>query len=242
MLRPPRRLRAATYNRAVTPSEQTGRFRDLSIDDFTDRLASSDPVPGGGSASAVAAALGASLVTMVGSLTTGRPKYVDHEPMLAWVIETGRRLSDRFLTLADEDAEAYAGFAAALKLPRDTEAQVAARTEAMQTAARRASEVPLRCVEACVDLVGAAEALAGRSNPNAASDVDVAALLGEAAARGAAANVFINLPSTGDPEFEGAATARVTELLAAIEDLASQTHQAVASGDRRDPVELAKPA
>jgi methenyltetrahydrofolate cyclohydrolase len=226
----------------VTPSEQTGRFRDLSIGDFTGRLASSDPVPGGGSASAVAAALGASLVTMVGSLTTGRPKYVDHEPMLAWVIETGRRLSDRFLTLADEDAEAYAGFAAALKLPRDTEAQVAARSEAMQTAARHASEVPLRCVEACVDLVGAAEALAGRSNPNAASDVDVAALLGEAAARGAAANVFINLPSTGDPEFEGATTIRVTELLAAIEDLASQTHQAVASGDRRDPVELAKPA
>jgi methenyltetrahydrofolate cyclohydrolase len=235
-------LRAATYNRAVTSTERTGRFRDLSIDEFSARLASSDPVPGGGSASAVAAALGASLVTMVGSLTTGRPKYVDHEPMLAWAIENGRRLSDRFLALADEDAEAYAGFAAALKLPRDTQAEIASRTEAMQTAAKRASEVPLRCLEACVDLVGAAEALAGRSNPNAASDVDVAALLGEAAARGAAANVLINLPSTGDPEFEGAATARVTELLAAIEDLASQTHQAVASGDRRDPLELAEPA
>ena len=235
-------MRAATYNRAVTPTDATVRFRDLSIDDFTARLASSDPVPGGGSASAVAAALGASLVTMVGSLTTGRPKYVDHEPMLAWVIDTGRRLSDRFLTLADEDAEAYAGFAAALKLPRDTEAEIVARTKAMQAAARRASEVPLRCLEASLDLVGAAEVLAGRSNPNAASDVDVAALLGEAAARGAAANVLINLPSTGDPEFEGATTARVTELLAAIEDLASQAHQAVASGERRDPVELADPA
>lgn len=226
----------------MTSSERTDRFRDLSIDDFTARLASSEPVPGGGSASAVAGALGASLVTMVGSLTTGRPKYVDHEPMLVWTIETGRRLSDRFLTLADEDADAYAGFAAALKLPRDTEAELATRTEAMQTAARRASETPLRCLEACLDLVGAAEALAGRSNPNAASDVDVAALLGEAAARGAAANVLINLPSTGDPEFEGAATARVTELLAAIEDLASQAHQAVASGERRDPIEPVEPA
>ena len=235
-------MRAATYNRAVTPTERTGRFRDLSIDEFAARLASSEPVPGGGSASAVAAALGASLVTMVGSLTTGRPKYVDHEPMLAWAIETGRRLSDTFLTLADDDAEAYAGFAAALKLPRDSEAEIAARSQAMQAAARRASETPLRCLEACVDLVAAAEALAGRSNPNAASDVDVAALLGEAAARGAAANVLINLPSTGDPEFEGGTTARVTELLAAIEDLASQAHQAVASGDRRDPLELAEPA
>jgi glutamate formiminotransferase/formiminotetrahydrofolate cyclodeaminase len=176
---------------------------------------------------------------MVASLTAGRPKYVEHEPMLAWALEIGGRLSDRFLAIADADAEAYGGFAAALKMPRDTESENAARTEAMQTAARRASEVPFSCLEACLDLVAAAEALAGRSNPNAASDVDVAALLGEAAARGAAANVLINLPATGDPAFEGETTARVTELLSAIEDLASQAHQAVASGERRDPIEPA---
>lgn len=214
-------------------------MRDLTLADLTARLASSDPVPGGGSAAAIAAALGASLVAMVASLTTGRPKFADHEPMLAWALETGHRLSDRFLTIADDDAEAYASFAAARKLPRDDEQQAAARTAAMKSAARRAAEVPLGCVEACFDLVSAAEALAGRSNPNAASDVDVAALLGEAAARGAAANVLINLPATGDPSVEGTMTARVTELLAAIEDLASQAHQVVASGERRDPVEPA---
>lgn len=220
-----------------TPSGD--RFRDLTIEEFTGRLASSDPVPGGGSASAVAAALGASLVVMVASLTTGRPKYVEHEAMLGWAAETGRRLSTALLDIADEDADAYGGYAAALKMPRDTEEQVAARTAAMQEAARRAAEVPLSCVEACLELVQAAEALAGRSNPHASSDVDVAALLGEAAARGAAANVLINLPSTGDPELEGEMTQKVTELLAAIEDLASQTHQAIGSGKRRDPVELA---
>jgi methenyltetrahydrofolate cyclohydrolase len=230
-------LRAATYNRAVRSTDPGGSFRDLTIQDFTRRLASSDPVPGGGSASAVAAALGASLVVMVASLTTGRPKYVDHEPMLGWAADTGGRLIDRFLAIADEDAAAFGGFAAALKLPRDTDEQITARTEAMQAAARRSAEAPLSCVEACLDLLQAAEALAGRSNPNAASDVDVAALLGEAAARGAAANVMINLPSTGDPELEGRLTERVTELLAAIEDLATQTHEAIGSGDRREPVQ-----
>jgi formiminotetrahydrofolate cyclodeaminase len=207
----------------VQPTETGPNFRDLTVAAFVDRLASSDPVPGGGSASAIAAALGASLVTMVASLTTGRPKYIDHEPMLAWASDTGRRLSVRFLDLADEDAEAYGAFAAARKLPRDTDSQIATRTAAMQDAAR-------------LELVGAAEALAGRSNPNAASDVAVAALLGEAAARGAAANVLINLPSIGDPEAEGRMTARVTELLAGIEAIASSAHQVVASDERRDPV------
>ncbi len=232
-------MRAATYNRAVQPSDPGRSFRDLTIEDFVGRLASSDPVPGGGSASAVAAALGASLVTMVASLTTGRSKYAEHEPMLGWAAETGRRLSEQFLDIADADADAFGGYAAALKLPRDTDAEIEARAKAMQAAARRASEAPMSCVEACFDLLQAAEALAGRSNPNASSDVDVAALLGEAAARGAAANVMINVPSTGDPELEGRLTERVTELLAAIGDLASQTHQAIGSGERRDPVEPA---
>ena len=107
----------------------------------------------------------------------------------------------------------------------------------MQAAARRASEVPLACVEACVELVGVAEALAGRSNANAASDLTVAVLLGEAAARGATANVLVNLPSIGDPALESSLAERVTERLAVIENLASQTREAVGGGNRRDPIE-----
>jgi formiminotetrahydrofolate cyclodeaminase len=212
-------------------------FRDLSLRAFVDRLRSADPVPGGGSASAVAASLGAALVEMVASLSAGKPKYADHARLYEASRSIGARLTTRFLDLADDDAIAYAGFAAALKLPRGTEAEQASRRTAMQAAARRASEIPLETVAACLELVATAESLVGRSNVNASSDLDVATLLGEAAARGAAANVLINLPSVDDESYSGATTAKVMGLLDSIGELVATVHSGVRSGEPREPLE-----
>jgi formiminotetrahydrofolate cyclodeaminase len=229
--------RRATYNRRVS-SEQESRspFGELKLAGFVEQLASAAPVPGGGSASAVAASIGAGLVAMVASLSLDRPKYAAHAALHAHSIEVGRRLATRFLELADADADAYATFSASLKLPRDTDAEKDQRRAAMSAAARTAADVPLAVVEGCLELVASAESLVGRSNANAASDLNVAALLAEAAARGAAENVFVNLPSVDDEGYRGTMTARVMRLLDDVEELAAAVHEGVRSGTMRDPL------
>jgi len=212
-----------------------GLFANLTVAQFVERLSTADPVPGGGAASAVAASIGASLISMVAALSRGKPKYEAYEATLARCEAVGHELAAEFLRLADRDAAAYAGYSAALKMPRETEAQQAARKIAIKSAARAAADAPWECVKACARLVVAAEALAGRSNVNAASDVLVAALLGEAAARGAAENVLINLPSTGDSHYAETMAQNVDAALHEIAAVAARTRENVLSGQAQDP-------
>jgi methenyltetrahydrofolate cyclohydrolase len=215
---------------------QAPSFRALTLAEFAARLAGSDPVPGGGSASAVSAALAASLVAMVATLSQGRPKYAQHEDLYAAARPAANRLADELFALADEDAAAYAACAFALKLPREAFEDKEYRDRQVRETAQVAAEVPLRSVERCHDVLVLAEALAGRSNVNASSDLRVAALLAEAAGRGAAENVIVNLPLIGSNDWTQSAEARVSELLGVLGTTAAKVQALVASGERREPL------
>ncbi len=207
----------------------------LTLADFSERLASAAPVPGGGSASAIAGSFAGSLLAMVARLSLDRPRYEPFRATNERALIAGDNGRRRLLELADEDARAYAAFAAARKLPKDTPEEQAAREAASEAAARAATEVPLAVVRECARLLEEIAATAGRSNLNAASDLEVAARLSAAAAHGAAANVMINLPMVGDDSYAGGTTAEVSGLLQEVDRMAATVSETVNGGGLREP-------
>jgi methenyltetrahydrofolate cyclohydrolase len=173
---------------------------DLSVRELNELLASRQPIPGGGSAAALAGAMGASLVAMVAELTIGRPDAADHAAQLVSLRDDALAAQRHLLDLAEQDAAAYAAVVEARRLPRDSDVQRAERGDAMRRTMVVAADVPLRTARAAAQVLELAEAIAPIGNPNAVSDAGVASLLGAAAVRGAILNVQINLPYLADDE------------------------------------------
>jgi formiminotetrahydrofolate cyclodeaminase len=173
----------------------------LSLADLLDAFASSDPVPGGGSASALAGALGASLLLMVAGMPKTRTGAPEETSDLAAASARLRPLRDTLVDLVDRDSEAYEAVVAAFRRPKGTEAEKNARREAIRAATRGATDVPLETMRACQQALRGAVIVARGGNPNAKSDVGVAVGLLLAGLRGARLNVEINLGSLGEPEY-----------------------------------------
>jgi len=176
-------------------------FAGLTLDRFVRELASQSPTPGGGTAAAVAGALGAGLAEMVAELTLSKEKFAAAHGAMRTIAEEARRTREELLRLADEDTAAYDAVVAARRMPRETDEEKAARSSAIAAANRAATEVPMRTARAAVRLLSALPELAEKGNPNALSDAGAAALLLEASAEGALLNVGINLPGVADPGF-----------------------------------------
>jgi formiminotetrahydrofolate cyclodeaminase len=174
-------------------------FSRLTLDDFLAAIAAQTPTPGGGTAAAVAGAMGAALAEMVAGLTLSKEKYAASHAAVRPVAEAAPLARAEFLTLAREDSEAYDEVVAARRLPKDTDEQKAERSRRIGAANRRAAEVPMRTARAAVRLLAALPELAEKGNPNAASDVGAAALLLDSCIEGALLNVGINLGGVEDP-------------------------------------------
>jgi formiminotetrahydrofolate cyclodeaminase len=195
------------------------RLSELTIQDLLERLATKDPVPGGGSAAALGGAMGAALVQMVVALTAGRPAAAASEDALREIQLRGATLTSELVRLAELDAAAYAAVVAARRLPRETDVEQLARTRQIEAATREATVVPLEVTRRADEVLALAERLAPIGNRNAVSDVGVAALLAAAAMRGAAMNVRTNLPYLPETEpLRDEAAREVDRLLADIDE------------------------
>ena len=171
------------------------RLVDRTLRSFSDDLASDAPVPGGGSAAAYAAALGAALAAMVARIAT--KKSPDDTALRDYIAEVENLRGD-FLRLVDDDSAAFARVAEAMKLPKATDDEKKARADRMQTALLAASRVPLEVAKTSRRLLDACERGLAKAPSAAVSDLGVGALMAEAALRGAAMNVMINLASLKD--------------------------------------------
>lgn len=180
----------------------------LSADALLDRLASSDPTPGGGSAAAWAGATGAALVGMVAGMDKTRTGADEERARLADVREAAAAAGRRLRELVDEDTAAYDAVMAAYKLPKATDEEKAARKPVIAAALARATAVPLETAERCGEVLGLAASAAADGNPNALSDARTAGALAWAGLAGAVENVSINTKE-GDP-----ARARASALVA----------------------------
>ncbi|MDR7866960.1 MAG: cyclodeaminase/cyclohydrolase family protein [Sporomusaceae bacterium] len=196
----------------------------LTISEFTARLASKEPAPGGGSAAALSGLLGAGLVEMAISLTRGRKEFAAHEALLAERETALGRLRIDLQLLIDRDAAAFTAVMSAYALPEETLAEQETRAAAIQQAMKEAAEVPLLTARACLAVLQTAEEVLGAVNPHAVSDLTVGVLSCHAGLMGALLNVAVNLPELTDKTLVHALReqarllrARAAELTAAIE-------------------------
>lgn len=196
---------------------------------FLDDLASGEPTPGGGSAAALAGALGAALATMVARLTVGRKRYADVEPAMQAVLDEADPLRVRLTQLVSEDAQAYEAVRAAYKLPKESELDQHERGVAIQSALQAASATPLETMRACIATMQLAERAASLGNVNAATDGAVGVLLAYAGLQGAALNVRVNLGSIEDQNFVATSEQAAARWLAEGAEIAGRILSIVAA-------------
>jgi glutamate formiminotransferase/formiminotetrahydrofolate cyclodeaminase len=198
------------------------------VPDFLNELASSRPTPGGGSASALDAAIGVSLMTMVAKLSIGKKGYEEFEEELTGVRDRLIPLREGFLGLVEEDADAFKKVMACFKLPKSTEEEKEARKQAISEATKGAADVPFKTMSMVFAALRLCRPVVEHGNVNSISDAGVGTMNLNTAFHGARLNVLINLPSILDQVFVKEKQAALDKLTAEFDALVKEYQQTVA--------------
>jgi len=185
---------------------------EMKLNTFLDRTASSDPVPGGGSISALAAASAASLIEMVANLTAGGKGSEEIKTEMKEISGKAAAFRIRLSECIDQDSKAYDQVISSFKMPKNNKAEATTRTRAIQEALKHAAEVPLWVASETLNVMSLAEMVLKKGNRNAVTDGLVAVMMARTAILGALCNVKINLKSITD-------TSYVSKLSAQIKDM-----------------------
>jgi len=196
--------------------ERGGALTAMKVDSFTNLLSTDSPAPGGGSVAALCGALSGALSSMVGALTHGKKGYEDAAGEMERAGVEAQALKDAFLADVDRDTEAFNRVMDAMRLPKKTDEDKAARAEAIEEATKEATLVPLGVLRRAEKAVELAETVVRLGNRNSVSDAAVAALTARTAAEGAYLNVRINLPGIRDDSFKKETLAEAGKIRASV--------------------------
>lgn len=188
------------------------KLTDTACGTFLEELASKQPTPGGGAASALCGAVASALTSMLANLTAGKAGSEANEQLAQEIIAKAYRLRLKLAVLADDDAAVFTSFMAAYKLPKNTDGEKAVRTAAIRQAAKNAAEVPMQIADNAMEVLQLTRQLITFGNPNAISDGTVAAIVARAALRSALYNVKINLGLVGDEAYAAQAREKMQKL------------------------------
>ncbi len=180
---------------------------------FADETASESPAPGGGSISAYVGSLGAALGTMVANLSAGKRGWEDKINLFSDFAAQGQHVKDTLLTLVDEDTNAFNKIMNAFGLPKSTDEEKKARTQAIEDATKYACEIPFKVMETAYSILPMLAAMVEQGNPNSITDAGVGVLCVKTAVRGAYFNVLVNAQGLKDRAFAEDIKSRAKQIL-----------------------------
>ncbi|MDD5428917.1 MAG: cyclodeaminase/cyclohydrolase family protein [Candidatus Omnitrophica bacterium] len=182
-------------------------YNDRPIRDYLNDLAARKPAPGGGSAAALSASIGAGLMSMVANYTVGNPKYKESEERAAQILKNAEEFRTRLQALVDKDVEAYEKLSAGMK-------GAAKDPAALDKLYKEAMTPPFEICKITAEALKVCEELAECGNKNLITDTAIAAILLEGAFFSAKFNVYVNLKYIKDIDFVGS----VHKVLAPLEE------------------------